>query len=103
VYATEALQVTVNVETLMCSVPTYYTLQCNLSHAVASIVDRGAKRYSGGDFVAPDAVLTISVTPDEGYTLGSYTVNGTQYTAQEIATVTVSGTVLIEAQAEVII
>lgn len=100
VYATEALEEAVTVESLMCSVPTYYTVVVRAQNADVHIVDATGKRYASGDFVAPGEQLTVSVTPEEGYSITQYQVGGTAYAASSEATVTVAGTVMVEAVAQ---
>jgi len=102
VYATEAIDSAVTVASLICSVPTYYTVLIRAQHADVAVVDGEGKRYHSGDFVALGEELTVSVTAQTGYAVTTYTLNGTAHQAASTATYTVAGTVVIEATGEVV-
>ena len=97
VYATDAIDGTVTVSSLICSVPTYFTVLVRAEHATVHVADASGKQYTSGDFVALGTTLMIEVTTAEGYTISQYAVNGTTHTAGSTTTVTVAGTVLVEA------
>ena len=97
VYATEALSDVVTIECLMCSVPTYFTLMCDVTNADVVVRDDLGKAYASGDFVAVGTHLTIHVNAVEGYTLTHYFVNGVQHPIAAVAEVTVEGTVAVSA------
>ena len=100
VYATEALEQPVTVATLLCSVPTYFTVLVRADHADVTIVDAAGKQYQSGDFAALGANLSVRVTPEVGYGLSQFDVNGTTYSAQTTVNYVVSGTLVVEATAE---
>lgn len=100
VYSTEALSSDVTVESLICSLPVFYTVEVDAPHADVHIVDASGKTYVGGDPVAVGAHLTITPTAHEGYNLRLLVVDG-QTCLDASASVTVSGTVQVRVTTEV--
>ena len=97
VYATESLEEAITVESLVCSVPTYFTVLVHASHTDVVVTDSAGKTYVSGDFVALGETLTVRATAEEGYVLNRMIVNGTDYTIAGTAACTVAGTLIIDA------
>ena len=93
-YATQALQGDLRVQTLICSLPSCYSVLVSASHATVTIVDARAKSYAHGDVVAIGETLHVTVSPEEGYEIVSATLCGSPI--GEGADVVVQGTVQVE-------
>ncbi len=100
IYSTEALDQAVTIEGMVLTVPTYFSLMLDAPHANVMVLDEHDKEYHHGDFVAVGANLRISLSPETGYRLISYKVNGVTYLPNDVAQITVAGTVRVASAEE---
>lgn len=100
IYATQALQDSVYIDLLVCSLPSYYSALIQADHAQVSVRDAAGKTYADGDPIAVGTSLTVLVAPSDGYALSQVFVNGTLYDGDTVrATFTVERTLHVKAQA----
>lgn len=100
-YATAPLVGELTICTLVCQLPTAFTVLVDAPHADVRLSDDAGKTYGHASVCAVGNVLHVSVTPHDGYALSVVVVNGTAYTAgQSIDPVTVTGTVRVAVTTE---
>ena len=99
IYATQALQDSVHIDLLVCSLPSYYSALIQTDHAQVSVCDATGKTYANGDSIAVGTSITVQVVPSDGYALSQVSINGTLYEGDTVqTTLSVEGTLHVIAQ-----
>ena len=100
-YATDAIQGDVLVQTLVCSAPTCFCLLVQAPHCRVTVRDSRGTSYAHGDAVAVGTVLTVDIAADSGYTVQGAQINGQTVDLSALPYhVTVAGSVRVQADVQ---